>query len=543
MNLFDKLKKEKLLSVSLLVFTLSVGILIGTLVNTSVRAEKGQTAADATPLTIPNPVQLSTAFSQLAKQLEPSVVNITSTYGGQPDKQQQQTRNRRRQQPVPDQEEDDQGGTQDFFRRFFGGNPFGDVPPQSPFRRQAMGSGFVVDKNGYILTNNHVVEDASRIQVKFTNDSREYNAKLVGADPESDLAVIKVQDAGRALVPAKVGNSDSVQVGDWAVAIGSPFGLEATVTAGIISATGRNIGGTEHQLQKFLQTDAAINPGNSGGPLLNIRGEVIGINTAIATESGGYQGIGFALPVNMAANVYNQIIKTGKVTRGSIGIQFRPDTDSALLKAYGATQGVFVQTVTPGGPADKAGIKAEDVILSFKGRPIKDGDDLVSKVSETPVGSQADLTVLRNGKKQDFTVTIADRSEVFADLLGGRRRSPSEKGGTESTQVQFGMNVRDLTGNDRDRFGFEGKGVLITAVDSGSFADDIGLAARDIISSVNRQPVTSVDDLKRIQATLKPGDAVAIKVMRAAPAAPGQGNQRGMQWQPFFAAGTLPANP
>ena len=221
---------------------------------------------------------------------------------------------RRRGQPAPDEEDEDEGS--DLLRRFFGNRaPEGALPPRA-FKRSATGSGFIVDKNGYILTNNHVIEKADTIKVKIPNDQDEYRAKLIGYDLETDLAVIKIE-AHKPLAPARVGNSDAVQVGDWAIAIGSPFGLEATVTAGIVSATGRDIDGAQ-QFQRFIQTDAAINPGNSGGPLLNINGEVIGINTAIATQSGGYQGVGFALPVNTAAAVYNSIIRSGKMSRGSL---------------------------------------------------------------------------------------------------------------------------------------------------------------------------------------------------------------------------------
>ncbi|MGA2325408.1 MAG: Do family serine endopeptidase [Bryobacteraceae bacterium] len=539
MSLFRQLRQQKLLSVTLLLFTLSIGILIGTLVMTAVRADKAQGGApDATPLTIPSPVQLSTAFSALAKQLEPSVVNITSKFGPPPS---QQTRSRRRQaQPQPDQEDDDQGGI-DLFRRFFGQDPFGNDLPQQPFRRQGTGSGVVVDRNGYILTNLHVVEDATRIQVKFNGDPTEYTAKLVGSDPETDLAVIKLED-GKKLVPARIGNSDGVQVGDWAVAIGSPFGFEATVTAGIISAKGRDIGGVEHQLQKFIQTDAAINPGNSGGPLLDIKGEVIGINTAIATENGGYQGIGFALPINLAVNVYNQIIKTGRVSRGSIGVGFNANEKPETLKVYGATHGVFVTQVTPGGPGDKAGIKEEDVIIAFNGQPVKDGDDLVSRVSSTPVGSVASVTVLRQGKQMDLKLTVGERSEVWANapqFRRFRREEPGQAG--SSTEVKFGLNVQNLTQGLRDRLGFDEKGgVLITGVLAGSFAEDIGLLRGDVIMAINRQPANSVDDVQRIQSKLKPGDAVAFRVMRAIR----QGMRSGdVQWQAVFPAGTLPANP
>lgn len=530
MSFLARIRQQKLLSVTLLLFTLSIGILIGTLIGDGVRAGAGQTgASDARPLEIPNPVELSTAFTQLARQLSPSVVNITSTYGTRQTSRQQGQRQRQRQPSPFDQ---DQEGW-DWFRRFFG-SPFEDLP-QMPFRRQGTGSGVVVDKNGYILTNLHVVEEASRIQVKFNNDPKEYDAKIIGSDPETDLAVIKIDNPGRPLVPAKIGNSDAAQVGDWVIAIGSPFGLEATVTAGIISAKGRQVGGEGHQLQKFLQTDAAINPGNSGGPLVNVRGEVIGINTAIATDTGSYAGVGFALPINLAVEVYNQIIKTGKVSRGSIGIEFRQGRED-LIKAYGATSGVFVERVAPGGPAEKAGIKDEDIIIAYNGQPVKDGDDLVNRVAHTPVGSVATVTVLRDGKKMDFKVTIGERTQVFP-RLAGRRARPEAPGVETGTQAKFGMSIKNLTENDRERLGYQGRGVLITEVEPGSFAEDIGLLARDIITAINRQPVNSVDDVLRIQSGLKAGDPVAFRVMRAAPA-----TVRGQQpeWQPFFAAGTLP---
>src|SRR5512140_3231797 len=326
MSMLETMRKQKLLSFTLLLFTLSIGIVIGTLLQSGVRAAGGQGASDATPLQIPDPVQLSTAFSQLAKRLEPSVVNITTDYIPKPTPS---ARNPRRQQ-TPDP--GDQEGF-DLFQRFFQ-SPFGGELQQMPQqRREGTGSGVIVDSKGYILTNNHVVDRADRIKVKFHGDTTEYDAKLIGTDRETDLAVIKINPP-RSLPAVKIGNSDAVQVGDWAVAIGSPFGLEATVTAGIISATGRDIAGAQ-QFQRFIQTDAAINPGNSGGPLLNIRGEVIGVNTAIATQTGGYQGIGFALPVNTAVRVYNSVIQNGRVLRGSIGIGWDKVDKPELLKAAG----------------------------------------------------------------------------------------------------------------------------------------------------------------------------------------------------------------
>jgi serine protease Do len=534
MTFLNNLRKQKVLSITLLLFTLSVGVVIGTLVNGSASAQRSEGGAkDAAELTIPNPTSLSTAFTQLAKQMDPSVVFIKSSYAPR-EEQTRRTPQPRRRQQMPEDEEGGQGEQgMDLFRRFFGQEPFEGMP-QMPFRRSSSGSGFVVDKAGYVVTNFHVVEGASRIQVKFNNDPTEYNAKLIGSDPETDVAVLKV-DTGKALTPAKMGNSDGVQVGDWCVAIGSPFGLEASVTAGIISAKGREIQGVEHQLQRFIQTDAAINPGNSGGPLLDIQGRVIGINTAIATESGGYQGIGFALPINLAANVYNQIVKTGRVSRGSIGIQFQSDANSTVLKALGIDHGVVVSSVQQGGPSAKAGIQEGDVIVSLNGQPVKDGDDLVGRVSNTPVGSDATVTIVRDGKKQDLKVRIAERADVWRDLPNFRRfRQDDQTEGDSTTTAKFGIDIRNLTQADRDRLQLKQDGVLVLNVTPGSFADDVGLLQRDIIVGINGRKVATVDDVQKIQAGLKPGDAVAFRVMRAGPSTQGT-----REWRSFFAAGTL----
>ncbi|MDQ2945190.1 MAG: trypsin-like peptidase domain-containing protein, partial [Acidobacteriota bacterium] len=346
MFLFQKMRQQKLLSMTLIVVTLAIGIVLGTFVNGGVHAAKSQASApDATPMVIPNVVLLGNEFTKLAKTLEPSVVYITADYTP---KDRSASPSRKPRTPGDDESGDD---GMDLFRRFFKNGPGADVPQRS-FRQEQSGTGFIVDKNGYIVTNNHVVSRVDRIKVKLHGDPTEYRARVVGFDSETDLAILKIDGKG-ALVPVTVGNSDAVQVGDWAVAIGSPFGLEASVTAGIVSALGRDIGAL--QLQRFIQTDAAINPGNSGGPLLNIRGEVIGVNTMIATQSGGYQGIGFALPMNMVARVYNDIIKTGKVTRGSIGITWNKANKPDLLRALGTKQGVMVEAVKKGGPAERAG--------------------------------------------------------------------------------------------------------------------------------------------------------------------------------------------
>jgi serine protease Do len=547
MDLINTIRTRKLLSSTLILLTLSVGILIGTLVNTGVRAAKdNQAAPGATPLVIPNPVQLSTAFSQLAKQLEPSVVNISTSYEQKAVSARPRGKSGKRAQP-DDEDNGDENNMQDFFNRFFG-NPFGGTPdgPQGRRGGAALGSGVIVDPAGYILTNNHVVEKADRIQVTLAGTTTKFDAKLIGADADTDLAVIKI-DAHRPLTAAKIGNSDSVQVGDWAVAIGSPFGLQATVTAGIISAKERDLGGgPEHQFQRFLQTDAAINPGNSGGPLLAINGDVIGINTAIVSGSGGYQGVGFALPINTAAGVYNQIIKNGKVTRGAIGVNFGGEIKPELLAVYGAKEGVFVQEVTPGMPAQKAGIRAEDIIVAINGKPVKDGADLVSRISDTPVGSQVKITVLREKKRQDFMVTIGDRQEVVSSSLGVDRHGESAPGHAEVAPAKLGVSIENLSPARRESMGFKDKGgVLVAEVKPGSFAEDIGIAENDIITSINRQPVSTAEDVTRIWGSLKPGEPVAFHIMRS-DSAPGRrgGNQIGRtpEWRSIFAAGAMPNN-
>ncbi len=530
MSFFDKLRQQKLLSFTLLLFTLSVGIVIGTLLTTGVKAARGQAAApDATPLVIPPAEQLPSEFTTLAKQVEPSVVNITTDYTPKPE-----SGARRRSQPPSQEDEDDPFMAP--FRRFFQGLPEG---PQQRYRREGTGSGFIVDKNGYIITNHHVVARADHIKVRVFSDKTEHNAKLIGYDRETDLAVIKIE-AGKALAAARMGNSDAVQVGDWAMAIGSPFGLEATVTAGIVSATGRDLAGAQ-QFQRFIQTDAAINPGNSGGPLLNRRGQVIGVNTAIATETGGYQGIGFALPVNTAVKVYNQIIQSGRVTRGSIGVSWNRYDKPEVFKALGLKGGVLVEQVEPGGPAERAGIKPEDVIVALNGKPIKDGDDLVSRVAETPVGTEVAITVDREGKKSDFKVKIEDRTKVFANNPRIRGDEMVEEPvRSEGAQAKFGISIRNLSESERGELTLQDKrGVLVTRVETGGFAEDIGLAERDVIVSINRQPVTSVDDVRRIQGGLKPGDPVAFRVLRPLQQARGAR----AQWQSLMVAGTLPAGP
>jgi serine protease Do len=370
-------------------------------------------------------------------------------------------------------------------------------------------SGVIVDKHGYILTNNHVVEQATKIQVQLNGDTTRYTAKVIGVDDDTDLAVIKI-DVNKDLPVAKLGNSDGVQVGDWVLAIGSPFGLQATVTAGIISAKDR--GGIGQQFQRFLQTDAAINPGNSGGPLVDLAGEVIGINTAIITGSRGYEGVGFALPSTTAINVYDQIVKNGRVTRGSIGVSFQEElsTNAITLKSLGAPYGVVIEGVQPGSPAEKAGLKGGDVITSVNGHPVKNGNDLVNPIAQAPIGSKVKLTYMRDRQEKETTATVEDRTRVFPNAAGRLSDQPGEVAPSE-----FGLHVEELTPERGHRVGVEGqKGVLVTDVEPASFAEDLGFARGDVISDINRETVSSVSAYRSAVSKLKPGDDVVFKVLR-----------------------------
>src|SRR6266849_5828302 len=407
-----RLKANRLAYTLTILATLAVGILIGTVISYGVKGQEGKKASDATPLTIPSTTQLSNQFSQISKQLEPSVVNINteSTIKTSP--------HRRRGSPSGP---DDENPFDDFFDRFFGGPGGGGG---GSIRERSLGSGVIVDPKGYIVTNRHVVEKADRIRVRLQDDPPTvlHDAKVIGTDQETDLAVIKI-DMNKSLPAAKLGNSDSMQVGDWVLAIGSPFGLNATVTAGIVSYKGRSIV-PNRNFQSFLQTDAAINPGNSGGPLVNMAGEVVGINTAILTDTNAYAGVGFALPSNTVVQVYNQLIgPEHRVSRGSIGVQFNAQAVPAVSRVYGVNSGVTIAYVMAGSPAEQAGLKVGDTITAVDGKEIKNGDELVANIANKKPGTKAKLTIVRNGKKQDATVTVADRSKLLGSRLGEEEES------------------------------------------------------------------------------------------------------------------------
>ena len=507
--------------------TLALGILIGTVISQGVKGKEGQTKSDATPLTMPSPQQMSNTFSQIAKQLEPSVVNINT------ESTIKNVHRRRGNQAPGGDDEEDGGGMEDFFNHFFGapgGQGQGPGGPDSgAIRERSLGSGVVVDPKGYILTNRHVVEKADRIRVRFQDDPPgvQHEAKVIGTDQETDLAVIKVE-VEHSLPAAKMGNSDGMQVGDWVLAIGSPFGQAGTVTAGIVSAKGRDIV-PGRQFQSFIQTDAAINPGNSGGPLVNMSGEVIGINTAILSETNAYAGIGFALPSKTVVDVYNQL--TGpehKVSRGSIGIMFDAVENPAIARVYGAGSGVTVSSVVPGSPAEQAGLKVGDTITTVDSKKVSKGSELVADIASRKPGSKVTLGFLRNGKQQDTSVTVADRAKLFAARLGEDQENEDEN---TPKQSKFGITVRKLTPEMADRLDIpSGKGVIVQDVKPNSFAEDVGLGRGDIVLEINKQPVNSEEDFGRIESSLKSGQDVVFLV-----------RQRGTSRQDgtIFLAGTL----
>jgi serine protease Do len=513
-------RNRKIMASLLITITLAIGIIIGTVVSGHVGASHPAAAgvAGGTALAIPDPVQLSSAFASIVKQVQPAVVNISTTQVIDRHMGKKGTPRGRGQQMVPPDEQDNQGPGgpgqgqdqqgqqpfQDFFNRFF------DFPDQGPTAERSLGSGVIVDKRGFILTNNHVVDQATKIQVAFDGDTTPYTAKVVGIDEETDLAVIKI-DAGRDLPVAKLGNSDAVQVGDWALAIGNPFGfLQGSVTAGIISAKDR--GNVGQQFQRFIQTDAAINPGNSGGPLVNMVGQVIGINTAIITGGRGNEGVGFALPSNTAIGVYNQLVASGKVTRGSIGVSFTETQGSnpIVLKELGAPYGIVLQRVEPGSPAEKAGLQSGDVITSVNGKAVHTGNDLVSPIASTPIGSSVHVTYVRDKKDHEASLTVADRTKIFPDRAGNGANNDSGP-----TPTEFGLRLEDLGSERARRAGYENmKGVLVTEVDPASFAEDIGFVRGDVITEVNHTAVGSVAEYRRMVSSLKKGQDILFKVRR-----------------------------
>ena len=531
-TLLTRIRTHRLASTFTLLATLSVGVLAGSVLTRDVGAKEQQhlDTSDARPLVIPNPAVLSNGFSQIVKQVGPAVVNInTEEIAKRPAAN---PHGRRRVVPPGGGNGDDgqpnQGDMQDFFNKFFGGQGGQGDDDDSPTpggERQALGSGFIVDPRGYIITNNHVVDKADKIYVKLAGDPDDgarisgRPATVIGVDTETDIAVIKI-DTDKPLPTVKLGNSDGAQVGDWVLAIGSPFGLEQTVSAGIVSAKNRGLpddrdaNGMSKQFQRFIQTDAAINPGNSGGPLVDMASEVVGMNTAIYTQGSGSEGVGFAMPSNIIAKVYNDLISPShKVTRGSLGVTFQARTSSAVARMYGfSTGGVIVATTSPSGGAAKAGIKPGDILVSVGGHAIKDpeGQDLVDDVSSRPVGSQVDVGFLRDGKMMHANVTIGDRSKVYADIAGASPE-PDAAAPADAGQTKLGITVQALPKAAADKLSIQG-GVTVTSVTPGSFADDVGLGKGALVIEINRQPVTDLASYNAIVSRLKPGEDVVFVI-------------------------------
>jgi serine protease Do len=422
------------------------------------------------------------SFADLAEKVKPAVVNISTT-----------TTVRVPGSPFrhffgPDETDP----FRDFFRNFFG-----DIPDRE-LKQQSLGSGFIISRDGFIITNNHVVQGADEIKVKLV-DGREFKAKVIGRDPKTDLALIKISSFFKDLPALLLGDSDSIRVGDWVIAVGNPFGLEHTVTQGIISASGRALGSGPYD--DFLQTDAPINPGNSGGPLVNLKGEVIGINSAIIA---GGQGIGFAIPSNMAKSIIPQLKEKGKVTRGWIGVSIQTVTPE-IAQAFGLKEpeGALVADVTPGGPAESGGIKRGDIIISFNGKEIKISNNLPMVVADIPVGKTVDVKVIRNGKEMTLKVTVAEMTE---------QRLASQIHTSERT---LGMTVDDIKPKWQRMFHLkDAKGVVVINIAPGSPADDAGIQTGDIIKEVDRKPVRNIADYESAIRRLEKGKTILFLVKR-----------------------------
>jgi serine protease Do len=432
---------------------------------------------------------LSKAFRDAAEQVLPSVVMITNT-------------------PAVAQVSNDQGRPPE---NWWDENPFGDMFPGLPgpdlhrfFRElpsvpemprhgmQGMGSGVIVDPSGVILTNNHVVDSGGKITVRL-HDGREFEAVEVKQDPKTDLAIVRIQGATD-LKAAKLGNSEETLVGDWVIALGQPFGLEGTVTAGIVSAKGRGIGITARE--NFIQTDAAINPGNSGGPLVNLKGEVIGINTAISSNSGGYQGVGFAVPINLAKWVGGQLEKHGVVHRAYLGVMIQPVTQP-LAEQFGVKvhEGVLVTEVQPNTPAGRAGLKSGDVIVEFAGKAVANPQELQGVVERTDIGGKATVVVVREGKRMNLTVTLDEQPENYG-LARNESRGFSKP--ESSTFDKLGLQMETLSPEVAEQLGLKGtSGVVITDVRTGSPADQAGLESGMVITQANHKPVKNLDDFRK----------------------------------------------
>jgi serine protease Do len=507
-------KSKRLLGVLMVLFVLAIGITIGTLITNHASAtgpgdSQLQMQTDGKPIAGGAYLALSQAFEEVSKRIAPAVVNINT---------EEVVSNRR-----PNSSGGDSEDPNDILRRFFNG-PQSQMPEQQMLR--SLGSGVIVDPKGYIITNNHVVEGATKIKVSVPG-SEEYTAKVIGTDPVSDIAVIKI-NGNKDFPYAKIGNSKGMKVGDWVITVGSPFGLEQTVTAGIISTIGRTFknggGPSEYSIfNDYLQTDAAINRGNSGGPLVNMNAEVVGINSFISTPTGASAGVGFAVPSHLFVKVYNQILQTGKVSRGWMGVSMnRLPFTPAMARYYGVKQGSGVLItqlvdekgeISESGPAAKAGFKAEDVVVEFDGQKVQDNQDFRMAVANTQPGKSVKVKVVRHGQEKELEVAVAERK-----IEKQEKSQYSFEDKEEKPKTEIGLSFDNVPQRIAKAMNISG-GAYVTSVSPGSLADDAGLSGPeqgggDVIVSANGTPVNDKDDLLKIVKAVKSGDPVILKFLR-----------------------------
>jgi serine protease Do len=418
-------------------------------------------------------------FTELVEKQGAAVVNVSTTSAARGGPQAQ----------IP---EDDPSN--EFFRRF--------GPPPRDYEARSLGSGFIISADGYILTNAHVVEAAEDINVKL-NDKREYKAKVIGADRRTDVAVIKIEASG--LPAVKIGDPERLKVGEWVLAIGSPFGFESTVTAGIVSAKGRSL--PQENYVPFIQTDVAINPGNSGGPLFNLKGEVVGINSQIYSRTGGFMGLSFAIPIDVAMDVTHQLRTVGRVSRGRIGVVIQEVTKE-LAESFGLPKaaGALVNSVEKGGPADKAGLEPSDVILKFDGKTVSASSDLPRIVAQTRPGSKATIQIWRKGAAKDVTVTVGEMPEEKVAQRSGRRESKSG-----NVVARLGLTVSELSAEQRSELGVGG-GLLVEDVQGA--AARAGIRRGDILMALNNQDIKSVEQVTQLLNQFEKAKSVALLIRR-----------------------------
>ena len=479
--MFSKLTKQKSIRVSSLVFGSVLCLLAGVSISSAIdQYQAGGRMAAVANAQAPAVSQGLPDFATLAKRVGPSVVNVSTT----------QVRKAAADVPSPFDGDDPMS---QFWQRFFGGRI-----PRGSQRQMGLGSGFIIDRNGTILTNYHVVDGAQKISVTLS-DGKSYDAKVIGKDQKTDIAVIKI-DAGEDLPAVTLGDSDRLDVGEWVMAIGNPFGLDHTVTSGIVSAKGRQIGAGPYD--NFIQTDASINPGNSGGPLINLRGEVVGITTAIYSQSGGNIGIGFAIPTNSIKEVLPQLKDKGRVVRGYLGTTVQKITPE-IADSLGVKQqrGALVADVVRGSPAERAGIKTGDIITEFNSKEVKDSTELPGLVARVAPGTGTSVKVLRDGKEMTLAITVGEMKDTEVAASG--------------QQGELGLAVQPVTPEVAQSLGLDrAEGLVITEVKPGSAADDAGLREGDLITQINRRPVKNLADYNREMAQSKKGQSVLLLVRR-----------------------------